>query len=103
MITLGEFVEMAIDNVYDCYIWDCEKEENVFEGTLREIPEDLLEADFSSWEIEGNRIGLNINQYRKRHSNSFKVRVNNEGEQAKAEGKRLGKNMISSRGIEAVC
>lgn len=36
-------------------------------------------------------------------SNSFKVRVNNEGEQAKAEGRRLGKNMISSRGIEAVC
>lgn len=61
MITLGEFVEMAIDNVYDCYIWDYEKEKNVFEGTLREIPEDLLEADFSSWEIEGNRIGLNIN------------------------------------------
>lgn len=60
-MTLGEFVEMAIDNVYDCYVWDNEKEENVFEGTLSEIPDDLLEAEFSSWEIERNKIGLNIN------------------------------------------
>lgn len=60
-ITLNEFVEMAIDNVYDCYVWDNERDENVYEGTLAEIPNDLLEAEFSSWEIEGNRIGLNIN------------------------------------------
>lgn len=60
-ITLGEFVDMAIDNIYDCYVWDNEKEKNVFEGTLSEIPDDLLEAEFSSWEIERNKIGLNIN------------------------------------------
>lgn len=60
-ITLGEFVEMAIDNVYDCYVWDNEKEKNVFEGILSGIPDNLLEAEFSSWEIERNKIGLNIN------------------------------------------
>lgn len=60
-ITLGEFIDMEIDNVYDCYVWDNEKETNVFEGTLSEIPYDLLEAEFSSWEIERNKIGLNIN------------------------------------------
>lgn len=35
-------------------------------------------------------------------SNSFKVRVNTEGEQAKSEGIRVGRNMIMSKGIEAV-
>lgn len=34
-------------------------------------------------------------------SNSFKVRVNAEGERAKSEGIRVGKNMIMSRNIEA--
>ena len=38
-----------------------------------------------------------------RFSSSFKVRANTEGEQAKAEGVRIGKNMIMSRGIEATC
>lgn len=52
---------MAIDNTYDCYIWDNEKEKNVFEGMLRDIPDELLELDFSSWETEGDKIGLNIN------------------------------------------
>lgn len=59
-MTLGEFVEMAIDNVYNCYVWDNKNGENVFEGTLLSIPDYLLESDFLSWEIEGNRIGLNI-------------------------------------------
>lgn len=61
MMTLGDFVEMAIDNVYDCYVWDTEKEQNVYEGVLAEIPDELLEAEFISWEIDGCRIGLNIN------------------------------------------
>lgn len=60
-IILREFIEMAIDNTYDCYIWDNEKEKNVFEGMLRDIPDELLELDFSSWETEGDKIGLNIN------------------------------------------
>ena len=30
------------------------------------------------------------------------MRVNTEGERAKNEGKRIGKNMVMSRGIEAV-
>ena len=47
-------------------------------------------------------------KYRNRISNfhsfssGFKVRVNTEGERAKNEGKRIGKNMVMSRGIEAV-
>lgn len=60
-MTLQDFVDMAIDNYYDCYVWDNEKEEEVFRGTIDDILDKLLEADFSSWEIDGGKIGLNIN------------------------------------------
>ena len=60
-ITLQDFVEMAIDNWYDCYIWDNEKEEEVFCGEMVDIPEELLEQEFTSWEIDNGRIGFNIN------------------------------------------
>ena len=60
-ITLQDFVEMAIDDCYSCYIWDNEKEEQVFCGEMVDIPEELLDQDFSSWEIDNGRIGLNIN------------------------------------------
>lgn len=60
-MTLQDFIDMAIENYYDCYVWDCVKEEKVFEGTLYDIPDELLECEFSSWEIDGGKIGLNIN------------------------------------------
>lgn len=60
-ITLQDFIEMAIDDCYSCYIWDNEKEEQVFCGEMVDIPEELLDQDFSSWEIDNGRIGLNIN------------------------------------------
>ena len=60
-ITLQDFIEMAIDDCYSCYIWDNEKEEQVFCGEMVDIPEELLDQDFSSWEIDNGRIGFNIN------------------------------------------
>lgn len=60
-MNIQDFIEMSIDDIYNCYIWDNEKEEEIFSGMLCEIPEDLLEEDFTSWEIEGNAIGFNIN------------------------------------------
>ena len=60
-MTLQDFVEMAIDDSYSCYVWDNEKEEEVFSGELAEIPEELLYQEFSSWEIDNDRIGFNIN------------------------------------------
>ena len=44
-MTLQDLIEMAISDDYICYIWDNEKEEQVF----------------SSWEIDNGRIGFNIN------------------------------------------
>ena len=38
-ITIQDFVEMAINDDYICYIWDNEKEEQVFCGELVDIPE----------------------------------------------------------------
>ena len=60
-ITLQDFIEMAISDDYICYIWDSEKEEQVFCGELADIPDKLLEQEFSSWEIDNGRIGFNIN------------------------------------------
>ena len=60
-MTLQDFIDMAIDNYYDCYIWDNEKEEEVFCGEMVDIPEELLEQEFTSWEIDNGRIGFNIN------------------------------------------
>ena len=60
-ITLQDFMEMAISDDYICYIWDNEKEEQVFCGELVDIPEELLKCEFTSWEIDNGRIGFNIN------------------------------------------
>lgn len=60
-ITLQDFIEMAIENYYDCYVWDNEKEKEVFKGIIDDIPDELLEYEFSSWEIYNGKIGLNIN------------------------------------------
>ena len=60
-MTLQDFVEMAIDDSYSCYVWDNEKEEEVFSGELAEIPEELLYQEFSSWEMNEGIIGFNIN------------------------------------------
>lgn len=58
---LNELAEMALDNTYECYIWDNEQEENIYTGILADIPDDLLEAEVTSWELEANKIGFNIN------------------------------------------
>lgn len=60
-VTLQDVVEMAIDNIYNCYVWDNEKETEVFRGMLSDIPDELLEQELMSWEIEKDAIGFNIN------------------------------------------
>lgn len=60
-MTLYDFIEMAIDTIYDCYIWDNHKEKNIFEGEICDIPDELLEHKITSWEISEGKIGFNIN------------------------------------------
>ena len=44
-----ESLEMAV-KIFD-------EEEEVFIGTIDDIPDELLECEFSSWEIENGKIG----------------------------------------------
>lgn len=60
-MTLYDIVEMAMDNAYTCYVWDNEKEQQVFFGELVDIPNELLDQQFSSWEMNEGIIGFNIN------------------------------------------
>lgn len=59
-MTLYDFVEMAVDSYYSCYIWDNYKGENIYEGELGDIPDELLEHEITSWEICEGKIGFNI-------------------------------------------
>ena len=59
-MTLRDFIEMAVDNIYDCYVWDNNNEANIFEGKIYDIPDELLECEITSWEISEGKIGFNI-------------------------------------------
>lgn len=59
-MNLYEFIEMAVDNYYPCYVWDNNKEKNIFEGELSDIPYELFEREVTSWEIDNGKIGFNI-------------------------------------------
>lgn len=59
-MTLYDFIEMAVDNIYDCYVWDNNKEENIFEGKMYDIPDELLELEVTSCEISEGKIGFNV-------------------------------------------
>ena len=59
-MTLYDFIEMAVANHYECYVWDINKEEIVFEGILDDIPDELLECEIVSWEVANGRFGFNI-------------------------------------------
>ena len=59
-MSLYDFVEMAVDSCYSCYIWDNNLEEEIFKGTIDDIPEELLEREITSWEMYEGMIGFNI-------------------------------------------
>ena len=60
MMLLREYITMAVDD-YKCYVWDGHINKNIFEGWLSDIPEELLDREITSWELDNhNRIGLNI-------------------------------------------
>lgn len=59
-MTLYDFIEMAVDAYYDCYVWDNNQEENIFVGKIENISDELLEREITSWEISEGKIGFNI-------------------------------------------
>lgn len=59
-MTLYDFIEMAVDTYYDCYIWDNNQEKNIFVGKIEDVPDELLEREITSWEMSESKIGFNI-------------------------------------------
>lgn len=61
MITVRDMVELATDDVFICKVYEINKEKDIFEGTLDEIPDEMLDCELCSWDIatEGT-ISFNI-------------------------------------------
>lgn len=60
-MTLRDFIWYALETYYECRIWDSNREEDVFIGTINEIPEKLMNRTFGSWELtDDGKIGINI-------------------------------------------
>lgn len=59
-ILLEDIIELTVDTSYEIYIYDNELEENVYNGTLEDIPEDIIGAEISSWEMDCGRLGFSI-------------------------------------------
>lgn len=57
---LYDFINLALENYFECEIFDCNKGCVVFKGTLDDIPDEYMDRDFASWEIMDGKIGLNI-------------------------------------------
>lgn len=61
MITVRDFVELATDNIFECKVYDLMKEEYIFEGTLDDIPEEMLDCELCSWDTATDgKINFNI-------------------------------------------
>ena len=58
-MTISKFVSMAASENYYCYIYSYLLQDNIFEGMIEDIPEELLESELYSWEIT-DRIVMNI-------------------------------------------
>ena len=57
---LNEMIELAVENYYECRVWRNVLEKNVFKGKISDIPENLLDREITSWEIEDGIIIFNV-------------------------------------------
>lgn len=61
MIDLRDMVELATDNIFDCNVYDLNKEEVIFSGMLADIPDELLYCELCSWDTATDgKITFNI-------------------------------------------
>lgn len=59
-MTIRDFIEFAIDDCIDGYVYDMTLEANVFEGKLRDVPDGIKDEEIMSWEIVDGKLGLDI-------------------------------------------
>ncbi len=61
IITVREFVDLALSvNGDTIKIYDNEKGDNIFKGTISKLTDDILDRSIGSWNIEDGTICLNI-------------------------------------------
>ena len=61
VITINEFLGMALDNNFEFAIYDFSKEKNIFESkNSEEMPEEIEDMIVESWNINNGRIELNV-------------------------------------------
>lgn len=66
-MTLGEFISETCcfpDADYPFYIWQSDDQKQIWEGYMDEIPEEILEMGFESWEFDcmTMKIGFNVGE-----------------------------------------
>lgn len=60
---LNDFLELAVDNIFEIGIYDLVTEQYIFDGTdVNDIPDKILELEVCSWELGDNKIVLNVEQ-----------------------------------------
>lgn len=63
IITVSEFLGMALDNNFEFSIYDFSKEKNIFESWHEnvEMSEEMEDMIAESWNLNNGRIELNVN------------------------------------------
>lgn len=60
-ITVNEFLGMAFDNYFEFVVYDFTTQRNIFESwTEEELPDEIGEMYFESWNLANGRIELNV-------------------------------------------
>lgn len=61
MVTVSEFLGMALDNTFEFCVYDFSKEKNIFESWHdEEMSMDIEDMVVKSWNINDGRIELNV-------------------------------------------
>lgn len=55
-----EMIGYAVDDVFECEIWDCDDEEVLYEGWANELPSHFLDARICSWELNEGVLIFNV-------------------------------------------
>lgn len=54
MYTLGDIICLAIEQNYNCEIWNVNTETIIYNGKLNDIPYNILNMNLMAWEILDN-------------------------------------------------
>ena len=58
---IREFTALATDDIMWIKVFDNTEARDIFAGDIYELPDDILDAEIESWDIEDETICFNIN------------------------------------------